>query len=90
MKIYDEIKLHENKIDMIEKFTTLLTVMYQFELLSMDGQELVDNEAFDENMALQEGLFNDEGNELLNKCYNEIISSDIDVIPHVIINNLKI
>ena len=87
MKIYDKAQWHldagEKKECVLARFDAVFAFLNEEHLLTADGEEIFDM-GIDESISLHERLVTEEGNRILERCYDEIINKDADEIKTIL------
>ena len=87
MKIYDKAQWHidagESKEKVLKKFEVIFSFLHEHNLLSEDGIEVWEI-GIDESISLHERLLTQEGNMLLDLCYDKLIVLEVAQIREVL------
>jgi DNA-binding ferritin-like protein (Dps family) len=83
MKVFDKALWHidagESRADVLERFRAVMAFLDEKNLLSEDGQEILDI-GVDDSIALTDSMMTDEGTAFLDKYYDEVINCAADEI----------
>ena len=83
MKIYDKAQWHidagENESIVIARFKSVFTFLQKHNLLSDEGIEIY-NLGVDDSVSLHERLLTDDGNKVIDRYYDNVISLEPPVI----------